>query len=353
MTRMLLSLSFAGALLCAAVMGFAIQRGATCAVAAVSEITSSRSCKRLLAMAEASLYVCGGLLIAQRLRLLPAMPSGYPVDVLTVLGGALLGLGAYINGACVFGAVARLGSGQWAYAATPIGYYVGCVGLLALWPQAERQVLAATSPVWRAAPLLTVLFLLFVGWRLLCPWLRARRKGARARLEQRWHERVAARIWSPHHATTMIGLAFLLLLLLAGAWSYTEVLAELARGGADMLPARALLSLGLLAGAILGGKSGGRLDGPGISFAQCLRCFTGGAIMGWGSLLIPGGNDGLLLVGMPLLWPYAWIAFGTMCVTIAFAQWLQRQLGQSVATPGALQEPDQSCCTGDSLKEKA
>lgn len=41
--------------------------------------------------------------------------------------------------------------------------------------------------------------------------------------------------------------------------------------------------------------------------------------MGWGSLLIPGANDGLILVGMPLLWPYAWLAFFTMCVTIGAA----------------------------------
>ncbi|WP_042885729.1 hypothetical protein [Cupriavidus necator] len=48
----------------------------------------------------------------------------------------------------------------------------------------------------------------------------------------------------PHHATTVIGLTFLLLRM-----------------------------------------SAGRLEGPGISFAQCLRCFMGGAIMGWDSLL--------------------------------------------------------------------
>jgi len=42
--------------------------------------------------------------------------------------------------------------------------------------------------------------------------------------------------------------------------------------------------------------------------------------MGWGSLLIPGGNDGLILVGMPLAWPYAWLAFATMCAAIALAQ---------------------------------
>jgi toxin CptA len=42
--------------------------------------------------------------------------------------------------------------------------------------------------------------------------------------------------------------------------------------------------------------------------------------MGWGSLLLPGGNDGLILVGMPLAWPYAWLAFATMCVTIGAVQ---------------------------------
>lgn len=337
MKLMLLSLSFAGALLCAAVMGFSIQRGGTCAVAAVSEITSSRSAKRLLAMAEAALFVCGGLLIAQRFHWLPVMPSGYPVDALTILGGALLGLGAFINGACVFGAIARLGSGQWAYAATPLGYYVGCVGLLGLWPQAERHTLATISPVWGAAPLLTALFLLFVAWRLLRLWRSERGHDASARLKQGWHTRVGARIWSPHHAPTVIGLSFLLLLLLAGAWSYTDVLAELARGSAAMLPARALLSLGLLAGAILGGMRAGRREGRPTSVAQCLLCFTGGAIMGCGSMLIPGGNDGLLLVGMPFLWPYAWVAFGMMCVTIALAQWLQHRLGRAAATPGAPQ----------------
>ena len=47
-------------------------------------------------------------------------------------------------------------------------------------------------------------------------------------------------------------------------------------------------------------------------------------MMGWGSLLIPGGNDGLILVGMPLFWPYAWVAFVTMCMTIGIALVVER-----------------------------
>jgi toxin CptA len=46
--------------------------------------------------------------------------------------------------------------------------------------------------------------------------------------------------------------------------------------------------------------------------------------MAWGSLLIPGSNDGLILIGIPLLRPYAWLAFATMCVTVAAALWLRR-----------------------------
>ena len=41
--------------------------------------------------------------------------------------------------------------------------------------------------------------------------------------------------------------------------------------------------------------------------------------MGAGGALVPGGNDGLILIGMPLFWPYAWLAFASMCVTIYIA----------------------------------
>jgi len=55
--------------------------------------------------------------------------------------------------------------------------------------------------------------------------------------------------------------------------------------------------------------------------------------MGWGSLLIPGGNDGLILLGLPLLWPHAWAAFATMCAVIALAMRMTMPL-RPAATPG-------------------
>jgi Sulphur transport len=312
------SLGFAVAALCAGLMGYAIQRGATCTVAAVDELVGKHKGQRLLALLEASLWVAGGLLVVRWLGLLPKMPPGYAVTAATVGGGALLGFGAWVNRACVFGAIARFGSGEWAYLLTPLGFYVGALTVGEVFEPMAPQRLAHDSPVLQAPAGVAALFLVFAAARLVGAVLRARRDG----------QRLSERVWSPHAATTVIGITFLLMLLLAGAWAYTDALTELARGMADNLLARALLLLALLAGAALGGWTAGRLRSrPLLDPAQWLRCFAGGVLMGWGSLLIPGGNDGLILVGMPLLWPYAWLAFGAMCAAIAAAQLGQRMAG--------------------------
>ena len=287
---------------CACLMGFAIQRGATCVVAAVDEWSTQRRTTRLRALVEAALWVAGGLLMARALGVLAHAPGGHALSGWTAVGAALLGAGAWVNRACVFGAIARLGTGEWAYLATPFGFYAGCLSL----PRMLATALPAeASPVWRApaAPLLTA-FALFALWRAFSG-LRAWRRGAM--------------LWTPHAATTTIGLAFFAMLLLVGAWAYTDALAELAQGMAMGQAARLLLFGCLLAGALLGGWHAGRWSRTRPPPGAWVRCFAGGLLMGWGSGLIPGGNDGLILVGLPLGWPCAWVAFGVMVATVALA----------------------------------
>ena len=316
---MLKGLTFVVVALCAVTMGFAIQRGATCTVAAVEEVVARRGAGRLIALVEASAWVAGGLLIAHRLHWLAQVPTGYAVTGWTVAGAVLLGIGAFVTRACVFGAIARLGSGDWAYAATPLGFYLGCVSVNSVFAPTAAQGLGA-SPVFLAAPAATAWLIAgWLVWRIATP-LVGRRGMLRELLERR--------LWSPHAATVVIGLAFLVMLVLAGAWAYTDVLAELANGMVHDVGARTALLMCLLAGAIVGGWTAGRLRFARIRAASLARCLIGGVLMGWGSLLIPGGNDGLILVGMPLLWPYAWVAFATMCLTIGSAQWVQLRLAR-------------------------
>src|SRR5438067_6800839 len=335
MQILLISVAFIISVLCAGLMGFAIQRGATCTVAAVDEFVSKRKLNRLISMLEASLWVVGGLLIAQALHLLPKMPAGYTVGWLTIVGALMLGLGAFVNGACVFGAIARLGSGEWAYLLTPVGFYVGCLTVTTFFPPPPPRLNAA-SPLFDAAMWLAIVFAALMLFRVVRPLVFAD-KSRDQTITQRIHAALTSHIWSPHAATGVIGVTFvLILLLIGGTWAYTDVLNDLARGMASSLAARIVLVIALFVGAIVGGYTAGRFRSTRISVAQMAKCFAGGAMMAWGTLLIPGSNDGLILIGMPLMRPYAWIAFLTMCVSIAAAKLLQKRLARDAEADALL-----------------
>jgi toxin CptA len=325
-----MTLAFCVSALCAGVMGFAIQRGATCTVAAVDELVTRRRATRLVSIVEASMWVVAGLLFARALGVSWTMPAGYPVGAATILGGALLGFGAYVNRACVFGAIARLGSGEWAYFVTPLGFYVGCLTVSRIFPFSPPLNAQGTSPILEGPAWLAVLAAAFVAMRAGSALFDASDEPRRS-FRERLVSTLRSRIWSPHAATSVIGVTFVVILLLSGAWAYTDVLAELAHGMASSVPARVGLLIALVAGAIAGGYASGRFRNTRVTARALLRCFAGGLLMGWGSLLIPGSNDGLVLVGMPLLLPHAWIAFLTMCVVIAAAILIERPLAMSCA----------------------
>ena len=303
-------------------MGFAIQRGATCTVAAVNELVVHRTTERLSAMVETSLWVLGCLLLGNWVGLTMLMPSGYSIGIATVAGGALLGVGAAVNRACVFGAVARFGLGEWAYLATPVGFYLGCVAVQLFGPSLPAKSVVNGSIIFSAPTWITALLSLWLAWRALLLFRPPRAKAERfAKPMQVFAARVTSLVWTPRAATISIGLSFFVLLSAVGPWAYTDVLTELAQMPSHNTVAglvqRFGLLLALLAGAALGGWTAGSFRQQKLTGARLLRCLIGGALMGVGGSLIPGGNDGLLLIGLPLLLPYALVALTTMCLSIA------------------------------------
>lgn len=301
------------AIACATLMGFAIQRGGTCLVAAVDEAVSKRTINRLLALAEASLLVAAGMVTAQILGLLPMAPHGFALTGWTVAGGMIMGLGAYVAGACVFGAIARIGNGEPAYFMVPLGFLLGCVAALRLGMTRLPHAVGAHSLVLNNAWLFAGPLVAIAGWRI-------------------WHlvhalprREFAAYVWSPHVATGVIGVTFVTLFLVAGAWNYTDYLAEAARHMGSRLSDRSLLLLALFGGALLGGWTAGRIKPARPTAAAIARCLTGGILLGLGGSLVPGANDGLILLGLPLLYPHAWVAFASMLLTIAAALIMQQR----------------------------
>lgn len=291
-------LALLAALLAAAGMGFAIQQGGTCMVSAVNHLVARGSPSKLSALAECGLWASVLGLGAAALGLGFAASPAYPVATATVLGGLMLGLGAWLNDACVFGSIARIGGRDWHYLLTPPGYFLGSLlhaRLIGAFPTPEMH-----SPAFGLAPVLAVLVLasLYASWRTL------RRGGGSL-----------AALWDYRHATIAIGIAFVMLAVLAGPWTYTEALGRATHGGNSMHWGEAMLFAALLGGAILGGR--GRALAMKLAPGRAMLCLAGGALMGFGGSLVPGGNDNLILVGLPSLQPHAWAAIAAMVLAIA------------------------------------
>ncbi|WP_298196530.1 YeeE/YedE thiosulfate transporter family protein [Novosphingobium sp.] len=311
---MVMSSAFVLALICAGLMGYAIQSGATCMVYAVSEMVEKRRFTRLVAMLEAGLWVACMMAVASGLNLAPDQPAPYPPSWSTVLGGILLGLGAYLNGACVFGSVARFGSGELGFALTPIGYLLGIRIFDSLWGR-EPSVAEGPGSALALPGILALGFAAYAAFRSIrtiywTVW--------RSRSDQSPH------LWQPHEATLVIGVTFAIMLLTVGRWTYPELLADLSRGKMGETASRLLLFAALLFGARWGGLRHGRRAWQAPDGARVRACLAGGAMMGAGGALIPGGNDGLVLVGLRFLMPYALLALGTMVATVGLAIGAQR-----------------------------
>ena len=298
--------------LLALLMGFAVQRGGTCLVAALEEAVNKGHWARFRALLETSLWVLGGFVLLRAFDRLPMVPMGYSLHWHAALGGALLGIGAFINGGCAFGVVARIGSGQWAWLATPPGFLAGFA--LAGRSQAMTSAMPVAIPDWLQQVPIGLVPLIIAALVARLGWLAWNRHNGSAN----------ASIWSPHHATIVLGVAFLLLFVCVGAWAYTDILAELGTGRFMELGLRGVLLPVMFAGALLGGWTAGLWEHRWPTPWALLKCFCGGVMMGLGATLVPGGNDSLILFGMPLLWPNAWLAFASMCVVVVSSLWLVR-----------------------------
>lgn len=324
---MLAGVNLALAVLCAAAMGVAIQRGSTCTVAALHDLVHAGRPGKLLALMEAAAWVGAGVVLAQAAGALPVMPTGHALQAWTLGGAALLGLGAWLNNACVIGTVARVGSGEWVYLATPVGFFVGTLSADAAGTGPPPPVSAGLPPLLQAPAWLGLLLVLAASMRLA--WA----------LRHHLHRLTA---WTPHAATAAIGAAFVLLWLLAGAWSYTDVLTDLSHGvvrgmASGMTPdlvARLVLAGALLVGACAGGHLAGLWRPMRWNGRTLLRCLGGGLLMGWGTGLIPGSHDSLVLLGMPLLWPSAWVAFAVMALVISTLIGLARRAARRPPSAG-------------------
>ncbi|MDD0997982.1 YeeE/YedE family protein [Pseudomonas sp. TNT2022 ID1044] len=286
------------------VMGFANQLGDTCTVSAIREIVQVRRFTRLFVLLEAALWAGVSLVWLNAFDTLTTRPSNYAVGTLTIVGGILFGLGALLNRACLFGTVSRLGNGEWAYIFTPAGIFAGSLAALKLPPPqpfTPNESLALGSPPWLLA--------LTIGLILVRLYVHRLKAGQAKRSILKY-------LSSPSVATTVIGISFVIAFAVEGSWGYAELLSDFARGKAQAFPIKWVLFAALMMGSVGGAWVTKQFRSITPTIENVVRCLIGGALMGAGAALIPGGNISLVLIGIPLLQPYAWVAFASICITL-------------------------------------
>lgn len=282
-------------------VGFALKYGGLCTYAAALQMVRERRIERLAAFLGAAAAATAVLLPLAWWW--PGSPLALPATHLhwnsMIIGGLLVGAGAWLNRGCFFGTFVQLVGGNLTYLATLAGLVGGA--LSARWWLAENLPVTA-RPALAAMPGTAALGWLALALLFLLAVLL--RSGLRGRL-------------------------VLLVLGIGGGWLYASVsgwsLSSVLTGSVyhwfgleESSPTRLALfcTLAMLAGGFLAAWKQGsfRLKWPRVP--SLLASLGGGALMGLGAALVPGGNDGMLLHGIPALAPHALVGYGLMLVVL-------------------------------------
>ena len=308
-------------------VGFAIRRGSICAVAAADQWVLHRRATRMKAFVTAACWA--GVVVLPSAWLLPewvVLSPAYPATLLGAAGGVLFGFGAYVNRACAFGTLAHLSGGDTNYLATIAGVAFGAVVAPHLIPfTSDPASSVLTEPSFLAVGTF-IAFALIAG---RATWRHFRSRGHKLALGVGLRTR---RQWRPATAMVVIGLAGGLLNAIVGEWSYMAVLSKQAAGLLDpglratSWPALAG-AVALLAGGTVAAISSARFRLAAPKLRSLIQKFLGGVMMSLAATLIPGGNDVMLLYGVPSLAPHALVAYAAMTVTLLGFFYIQRSWG--------------------------
>jgi uncharacterized protein len=301
-------------------LGFCMARVSLCAVVTVRALVLQRKYAGITALAVAA--SSAGLVLLAVAWLWPghaSLPAGPPVSWSLAFGGVLLGIGALLNGGCYISSVTYVGTGNFHYLLTLVGF--GLVARYATFSMAPQVVLAtgADIPNHASAMFLSVAAGLIVFVAILALGAYIVRAGGHSLwlpLRSRWPWPLAA---------AACGLCAGLLNIDQPSWSYSKLIEALAVGGSAQLTwSLACAALAIFAGAITSALLSGQFHRANFSPLKAARCLLGGAVMGYGAAHVPGGNDSLLLWAIPGLALYGLVAYALMLGTIGVIFALQR-----------------------------
>ncbi len=312
-------------------VGFAMKRGGLCTYAAVLQIVQHQKIERMMVFLGAAAWATSIVLPLYWVTQYWSTSQQFNLSLthhqvlIAVIGGAVLGIGAFINKGCFFGTFVQLVSGNINYLATLAGLSAGVmlahVYLNQLIPFTQSLTkVAQPNPVaylWLAGMSIYALLMLFS--------VKLHGKGFVQKIAG-----LCSLNWQSSFAMVVIGIGGGLLYSAVNGWNYADVLANTTTKLIDdkaIAPSiTAIIStLAMIVGGIIAAVTANEFAiRPPQSFIV-MACFIGGILMGLASLLIPGGNDGLLLKGIPGLAPHALIGYTSMVSMMLLLVYLFRR----------------------------
>lgn len=314
---------FALAISCvlASILGFAAHRASVCTVRAVAEMTHSGTGYMLASIVKSAVWIFAITIPVFLLVPQTSMGiSGWQLTFTAIFGGLLFGTGAGINGACAYSTMARMVDGEVGMMITVVGFALGVlifIGLVGTNVVARPVAAPGKVPDMLVyAPYITAVLFVWVAYEAIRLW-RTRPEAATLR------SMILAPQYRLSTSALLIGLASGAIFLLFGSAGYTTTLQQVIEGyfGTRPPPAygRWIVLCAVVFGMLLSTWQRGsfRIDWrPRWSWS---RNILGGTLMGLGTALLPGGNDALVLYGLPSLSPHALPAYAALIVGIFVA----------------------------------
>jgi hypothetical protein len=273
------------------VVGFTLNNASICTVIATRELIAERRPARSIALVECAVWAALAYAV---LGIAPMMQEGwFPLSHL-VPAAILFGFGTYVNGACVFGSVGHVGNGETEFGFTLLSifavFYIE--SLFALLP--DQPPISGSSPL--GAVLLALTLLVLLGVRL------------RVSLRSR------SNFWTLTYSMGAVGITSTILVALSPGYSITASVGTIV----SIPVASAVILTCMFSGSFASARFRRhrfKLRWP--TTKGILKRSLGGILMGSGALMIPGGNDTVLLIGLPMGAWQAVLAYALFVATLA------------------------------------
>jgi uncharacterized membrane protein YedE/YeeE len=272
------------------VLGFALNHGSICTVIATTELIAERRPARSIALVECAVWAA---LVYAILEQSPTMQQGWSPLPYLVPGALLFGIGTYVNGACVFGSVGHFGNGHIDFGFTFLAIFA------VLYIESLFGLLPAQPSISASLPLGPVLLAIALAAML------ALRLDVSLRSESNFGRLTLA--------MAAIRITFTILAVLAPRFSITTSV-----GSIVSIPvAGTVISVCMFGSFVSARFRKGRfmLEWPTVK--NIVSRTLGGILMGLSALLIPGGNDTLLMIGFPMGAWQAALAYALLVASLA------------------------------------